>query len=511
MITINKKSMVLVFLSSGLLFLLLNYALFHTVVGLEHFEEDYQALVMQAFLGGAAVTFLFYLILLNVNKNIKRIISQLEVSADKGQSYSKNILQNIEQADDSSRQIMGSVEDVVKVTDKSASSAHEMQAMLQELLDQAQSLKEQIKQVTAVMEEFNNTSNQTHSNLQNLLEAVDKTAESNQFTADKIRNLDEKSQKISDIMAIISNIAKQTKLLALNAAIEAERAGEKGQGFAVVAEEGKMLAEEVRLSTENINTMSEEIRSQTADTAQNVELSLSMFMDNVKEVRETEKYFVELVKNAQMINQTVTEVNKFIEMQLDKTSESAEVIKALVSASEDSAANMQEINASTEHHHNLMSKIRDTTKQLQEMTDNQVEVIANLSGSKKKVTINRKQKKIIEETKKKLLQLTEKVEMKSGDINKKRNLIGDLQRKNKQLELVFFCGIEEKTILCSGNGEAEGMDVSFRPYFLEAAAGNTHVSDTYYSQLTHNACVAIAVPVYYDHKVVGVLAADVAI
>lgn len=503
--------MVLIFLFSGLIFFLLNYALFHMVVGIDHFEENFQALIAQAFFGGVVVTFLFNLVFFSVNKNIKTIMSQLEISADKGQSYSKNILQNIEQADDSSRQIMGSVEDVVSVTDKSASSAHDMQAMLQELLDQAQILKEQIKEVTTVMEEFNYTSNQTHSNLKSLLEAVDKTAESNQLTADKIRNLDEKSQKISDIMGIIFNIARQTKLLALNAAIEAERAGEKGQGFAVVAEEVKMLAEEVRLSTENINNMSEEIRSQTADTAQNVELSLSMFMDNVKEVRETEKYFVELVKNAQMINKTVTEVDKFIEMQLNKTSESAEVIKILVSASEDSAANMQEINASTEHHHNLMSKIRDTTRQLQEMTDKQVEMIANLSGSKKKVTINRKQEKIIEETKNDLLQLADRVEMKSGTINKRRYIIDDLQRKNKKLELVFFCGIEEKKILCSGNGEAEGMDVSFRPYFLEAAGGNTYVSEVYYSQLTHNPCVAIAVPIYQDNKVIGVLAADLAI
>lgn len=89
-------------------------------------------------------------------------------------------------------------------------------------------------------------------------------------------------------------------------------------------------------------------------------------------------------------------------------------------------------------------------------------------------------------------------------------MTGAFQRKNKKLELVFVCGIDKKKILYSGNGEAERMDVSFSPYFLEAAKGNTYVSGVYYSKLTHNPCVAIAVPIYLNDKIVGVLAADVA-
>ncbi|MDP2833515.1 MAG: nitrate- and nitrite sensing domain-containing protein [Pseudomonadota bacterium] len=78
-----------------------------------------------------------------------------------------------------------------------------------------------------------------------------------------ILSLNEQTQRIGEITSVVGGIARQLRLLSLNAAIEATRAGEAGQGFAVVAAEVKQLAEQSQASTEQVQHILEEIRHAT--------------------------------------------------------------------------------------------------------------------------------------------------------------------------------------------------------------------------------------------------------
>jgi methyl-accepting chemotaxis protein len=86
-----------------------------------------------------------------------------------------------------------------------------------------------------------------------------------------VQGLDEESQKIGEVVGMISDIADQTNLLALNATIEAARAGDAGKGFAVVASEVKNLANQTAKATEQISSIIGNVQGATGKTVQSIE------------------------------------------------------------------------------------------------------------------------------------------------------------------------------------------------------------------------------------------------
>ena len=87
-------------------------------------------------------------------------------------------------------------------------------------------------------------------------------------SAERVRTLDEVSDRIGAFVERITRLARQTNLLALNAAIEAARAGEQGKGFAVVAEEVRKLASESERAAREIQSTVGDVRAHMGEVTE---------------------------------------------------------------------------------------------------------------------------------------------------------------------------------------------------------------------------------------------------
>jgi methyl-accepting chemotaxis protein len=173
---------------------------------------------------------------------------------------------------------------VVGMANNVAATAKELQGSAQAMAETAKTASDQTANVAAAAEqasanvrtvataadELSASVKEIGRQVATSTEIADKAVKTADQTSDKVRQLTQASQKVGDVVELISNIARQTNLLALNATIEAARAGEAGKGFAVVAQEVKSLASQTAKATAEIGAQINDIQSSTADAVASI-------------------------------------------------------------------------------------------------------------------------------------------------------------------------------------------------------------------------------------------------
>ncbi|CZF78460.1 Methyl-accepting chemotaxis protein CtpH [Grimontia celer] len=176
-----------------------------------------------------------------------------------------------------------------------------------------------------------------------------------------VSSLQEMTANIETILDVISNIADQTNLLALNAAIEAARAGEQGRGFAVVADEVRVLAKRTSDSTSEIEEMISKLQTQSSQ-------AVLVMQECVEEMSSS-------VAQASDANSAMEEIEAIIMMISDMSSQIAQAASEQSTTSADIARNVEHISFIADSSYTAMQDVAGASERLDEQAVNQNELV----------------------------------------------------------------------------------------------------------------------------------------
>ncbi|MEL6545696.1 MAG: methyl-accepting chemotaxis protein [Myxococcota bacterium] len=145
--------------------------------------------------------------------------------------------------------------------------------------------------------------------------AVSEIERNTEATVDSVRFLSDRLESIDQILAVIDDIANQTKLLSLNASIIAAQAGEHGAGFLVVADQIKALSLKTAGSTREIAEVVREVRRRSGNTIEVSESSLRVVKREAERIGESSDTLAQIENYARDLGELIQGIDRAMKEQ----------------------------------------------------------------------------------------------------------------------------------------------------------------------------------------------------
>ena len=283
---------------------------------------------------------------------IRKMIQDLRSLIGKIQRSSITLLSTATEIAATSRQQEQAVYDYSASTNQAAAAVNQISATSQELLK--------------TMNEVNQVADQTSrmaATGQQSLAGMDLTmrqlAESTASISSKLSVISERAANINVVVTTITKVADQTNLLSINAAIEAEKAGEYGLGFLVVAREIRRLADMTAVSTLDIERMVKEMQYSVSAGVMEMDKFSEQVRIVVGDVGQISGQLGHIITGVQGLHTRFDQVTEGMRVQSQGADQIREAMSRLSEAANQTSVSIREFNKATERLREAVGGLKD--------------------------------------------------------------------------------------------------------------------------------------------------------
>jgi methyl-accepting chemotaxis protein WspA len=239
------------------------------------------------------------------------------------------------------REQQSTANEIAATTAQIGATSKEISATSKELVKTMNEVSQVAEQTTDVAGSGQAAITRMESTMRQIMEAAGSIAA-------KLAVLSEKTANINTVVTTITKVADQTNLLSLNAAIEAEKAGEYGLGFAVVAMEIRRLADQTAVATYDIEKMVKEMQSAVSAGVMGMDKFSEEARRGVEEIRQVSTQLAQIIRQVQTLTPRFQTVNEGMHAQATGAQQISETLTQLSEAANQTAESLRQSNLAIE-------------------------------------------------------------------------------------------------------------------------------------------------------------------
>lgn len=272
----------------------------------------------------------------------------------------------------SSTQIAASGKQLEATFTEQLASTNQVTAAVKEISATSQVLMNTMEQVADMSKATTLAANNSQKDLLRMETNMRQLAEATNAIAARFGVISENANSINNIVVTITKVADQTNLLSLNAAIEAEKAGEYGLGFAVVAREIRRLADQTAVATLDIEQMVKRMQSSVSSGVMEMDKFAKEVGRSVEDVATISSQVAQIIDQVQDLSPQFEFVNQGMETQSQGAQQISESMMQLSNTSTQIAESLREINQAIAQLNQVAQGLRQETAYFKVKTDNAV-------------------------------------------------------------------------------------------------------------------------------------------